>query len=282
MRGALHRLSNHVQTFLLVAVLLGIAALAGSLMFGKIGLWLALGAILLALMVEPAAGAALVLRLYRARPLNRSEAPRLWALTEELARRAGLPEPPVLHYVPSAMVNAFATGTRRHSAIAVTDGLLNSLTARQLTGVLAHEIAHIAHNDLRVMGLADYTSRLTSLLAIAGQIAILVSLPALLMGQVTINLWGLLLLVLSPYLALLAQLGLSRVREFNADDTAARLTGDPAGLASALARLERIQRSWRAWLLPGWGNTEPSWLRTHPITAARINRLMAFADEVRH
>ena len=77
----------------------------------------------------------------------------------------------------------------------------------------------------------------------AGQVVILISLPLLLMGLATVNWWGLLLLAISPQLALLAQLGLSRVREFDADHTAARLTGDPEGLASALAKVERISRS---------------------------------------
>ena len=116
------------------------------------------------------------------------------------------------------------------------------------------------------MGLADSVSRLTSLLAMVGQIAIVFSLPALLAGAVAVNWPGLLLLAASPQLALLAQLGLSRVREFDADRLAAELTGDPQGLASALAKIERVSRSWRAWLRPGWGNPEPSWLRTHPAT----------------
>ena len=108
----------------------------------------------------------------------------------------------------------------------------------------------------------------------AGQVVILISLPLLLMGLATVNWWGLLLLAISPQLALLAQLGLSRVREFDADHTAARLTGDPEGLASALAKVERISCSWGNWLMPGWGNPEPSWLRTHPAIQARIARLL--------
>ena len=70
----------------------------------------------------------------------------------ELAARAGLPAVPVPHYVPSGVVNAFATGSKHHAAIALTDGLLRSLTPRELTGVLGHEIAHIANEDLRVRG----------------------------------------------------------------------------------------------------------------------------------
>ncbi|MCH2219685.1 MAG: M48 family metalloprotease, partial [Dechloromonas sp.] len=105
------------------------------------------------------------------------------------------------------------------------------------------------------------------------------SLPALMIGAVEVNWLGLLLLAASPQLALLAQLGLSRVREFDADRMAAELTGDPQGLASALAKIERVSRSWRAWLLPGWGNPEPSWLRTHPPTAERVARLLAFAPQ---
>ncbi|MBN0756636.1 M48 family metalloprotease, partial [Pseudomonas aeruginosa] len=100
----------------------------------------------------------------------------------------------------------------QHASIALTDGLLRSLSPRELAGVLAHEVAHIANEDLRVMGLADSVSRLTSLLAMVGQIAIVFSLPALLAGAVAVNWPGLLLLAASPQLALLAQLGLSRVR----------------------------------------------------------------------
>ena len=275
--GARHRWLNRLQTALLVLTLLGIAAVAGSLLLGDGGLWLALAAAGFTLLLEPAAASGLTLRLYGARPLHPDEAPDLWAVLRELAARAGLPTVPVPHYVPSGVVNAFATGTKHHAAIALTDGLLRSLTPRELTGVLGHEIAHIANEDLRVMGLADSISRLTHLLALLGQLAIVLSLPALLLGVTEVNWPALLLLAVAPQLALLAQLGLSRVREFDADRLAAELTGDPHGLASALAKIERVSRSWRAWLLPGWGNPEPSWLRTHPATAERIERLLELA-----
>lgn len=275
--GARHRWLNRLQTALLVLTLPGIAAVAGSLLLGDGGLWLALAAAGFTLLLEPAAASGLTLRLYGARPLHPDEAPDLWAVLRELAARAGLPTVPVPHYVPSGVVNAFATGSKHHAAIALTDGLLRSLTPRELTGVLGHEIAHIANEDLRVMGLADSISRLTHLLALLGQLAIVLSLPTLLLGVTEVNWPALLLLAVAPQLALLAQLGLSRVREFDADRLAAELTGDPHGLASALAKIERVSRSWRAWLLPGWGNPEPSWLRTHPATAERIERLLELA-----
>lgn len=275
-----HRWLNRLHTVLLIVTLLGIAALAGSLLFGDMGLWLALAAGGLALLAEPAAASSLTLRLYRARALHPSEAPDLWALVRELAARAGLPAVPVPHYAPSAMVNAFATGSAHRSAIVLTDGLLRSLTPRELTGVVAHEVAHIANEDLRVMGLADSISRLTHFMAVLGQVAILFSLPALLLGAVDVNWPALLLLAIAPQLALLAQLGLSRVREFDADRLATELTGDPQGLALALAKIERVSRSWRAWLLPGWGNPEPSWLRTHPATTERIERLRELSAPV--
>ncbi len=274
-----HRWLNRLQTGLLVLTLVGIAAAAGSLLFGESGLWLALIAVAGALLLEPTAASALTLRLYRARALYPHEAPEIWALLRELSARAGLPATPVPYYVPSDIVNAFATGSRRLASIALTDGLLRSLSMRELQAVLAHEVAHIAQEDLRVMGLADSISRLTNLLALLGQVALLISMPALLVGAAEINWIGLLLLAASPQLALLAQLGLSRVREFDADRMAVELTGDPHGLASALAKIERVSRSWRAWLLPGWGNPEPSWLRTHPATEDRIARLMALAPQ---
>lgn len=270
-----HRLINRVQTLALVVVLMGLSALAGALIFGGTGLWIALGASLFALAVEPVAAPAWILRLYQARPIAPAEGPDLWAWLGELAQRAGLSATPSPHYVPSRVVNAFAIGSRRRSAIALTDGLLRSLGPREMVAVLAHEIAHIANDDLRVMGLADYVSRFTSLLAMAGQLVILLSMPWILAGEASVNLWGLLLLALAPQIALLAQLGLSRVREFDADETAARLTGDPRALASALAKIERAERSWRSWLLPGWRNPEPSWLRTHPASEERIARLLA-------
>ena len=274
-----HAWNNRLQTLLLVLAMLSICALAGNLLFGTLGIWIALSACLAALLVEPTASARLTLMLYRAQPIPVDASPALWRVTRTLAERSDLPAVPALHYIPSPVVNAFAVGNRRHAVIALSDGLLRSLSLREITGVLAHETSHIAHDDLRVMGLADSVSRLTSLFALAGQILLLASLPSLMLGEAVINWPALALLIFSPHLALLAQLGLSRVREFDADFKAVQLTDDLLGLASALARIEQASASWRAWLMPGWGNPEPSWLRTHPATEERIRRLTALAPQ---
>lgn len=274
-----HKWINRLQTLLLMLILLAISSLAGQLLLGELGFWMAILGALFALLFEPLAAWRLTLQLYRVRPIYPSEAPVLWQIATLLAERAELPTVPILYYAPSSVINAFAVGGRRQSAIVFTDGLLNQLTQREIVGVMGHEIAHIAHGDLQVMGLADYVSRLTHLFSAAGQLLVLLSLPLLLLdgSAVQLNPFALLLLIISPHLALLAQLGLSRVREYDADLRSAALTGDPMGLASALARIEQSQRSWLSILLPGWGNPEPSWLRSHPATLERIKRLKAYA-----
>ncbi|QSB01955.1 M48 family metalloprotease [Methylomonas sp. EFPC1] len=274
-----HSWLNRLQTLLLMLALLVICTLAGSLLFGEEGIWIALATGAIALIFEPAAAWRLTLSLYRARPIHPQEAPALWQMLQVLTERAELPSVPAPYYIPSPLINAFAVGSRQQSAIALTDGLFKQLNSRELAGVLAHEMAHIANNDLRVMGLADAISRITALFAATGQLFLLLSIPLLLFGEISfqINWPGLLLLLFSPHLALLMQLGLSRIREYDADLNAAALTGDPLGLATALAHIERVSGGWKSILLPGWGNPEPSWLRTHPPTAERVRRLQALS-----
>lgn len=275
--GARHRWHNRLQTVLLVLTLLGIAAVAGSLLLGDGGLWLALAAAGFTLLLEPAAASGLTLRLYGARPLHPDEAPDLWAVLRELAARAGLPTVPVPHYVPSGVVNAFATGSKHHAAIALTDGLLRSLTPRELTGVLGHEIAHIANEDLRVMGLADSISRLTHLLALLGQLAIVLSLPTLLLGVTEVNWPALLLLAVAPQLALLAQLGLSSGARIRRRPARCRIDRRPAR-AGLSARQDRAGEPLLARLAAArMGQSGTLWLRTHPATAERIERLLELA-----
>jgi len=259
----------------------GLALAIGRMLLGPGAAWWLAGMTLAAIVLAPGLSPMWMLRLYRARELSPAEAPALHDLVALLARRAELPAMPRLFLVPSPILNAFATGSAERPFIAVTDGLLRAMNLRELAGILAHEISHIRHRDLRVMMLADIISRLTTSLATLGQLMLLMNLPLLLLSGRGMPWLPLLLLWAAPTLMTLMQLGLSRTREFDADRGAAELTGDPMGLASALARLERAQGGWfRRILLPGQGVPEPSWLRTHPATEERIARLRELAREI--
>jgi len=273
-RFSSHRGLNRLQTLLLLALMTGYAGLVSWLLWGTDGLWFVLvwGAVLI--FFSPQLSARWVLKMYKARPIPTDQAPQYHQALQVLAGRANLPAPPSLWWVPSPMVNAFAVGKREASAIAVTDGLLRSLSPRELVAVLAHETAHIAHGDLAVMNLADVISRLTSAMSFVGLVFIFLSLPQALAGG-EVQWWPLFLLAAAPQVNLLAQLGLSRTREFDADLTAARLTDDPQGMASALVKLEHMEKGLlRRFFFPGQGVPVPSWLRTHPSNAERVQRLL--------
>jgi len=253
----------------------GFLVLLGWLLWGRDGILLLVMVGVFGVLINPSLSPRLVMRLYGASPTTPNQAPVLWNALSELAERAKLPAIPSLYYVPSRMLGAFAVGTREQAAIAVTDGLLRQLEVRELVAVLAHEISHIRNNDLWVMGLADMFSRVTSILSLMGQFLLLLNLPLILLSVGYINWAAILLLVFAPSLSALAQLALSRTREYDADLNAVRLTGDPEGLARALTRIDRVQGRWlERILMPGRRVPEPSLLRTHPETHERIARLM--------
>ncbi len=271
------RLLNLAQTALLVGGMASLLALSAELLVGG-GVWPGVFAgVALSLLLAPAVSPRWVLRAYRARELGLREAPGLHRLARELALRAGIDRPPSLYWVPSPIMNAFSVGSRHDPAIAVTEGLLRALDARELAGVLAHETSHIANNDMRIMALADTVTRMTHLLSSAGVLLALVSLPLALFGIVVVSPWALLMLVAAPALSGLMQMALSRTREYLADLEAAHLTGDPMGLAAALYKLEwQSAGPWRRLFAGGHrGNPDPSLLRTHPDTGERVQRLRA-------
>ncbi|NNF25865.1 MAG: M48 family metalloprotease, partial [Gemmatimonadetes bacterium] len=274
-----HIVANRLQTGLILVAMAGLLMAVGYLLLGGSGLlWAGLGTGML-VGLNPMMSPGLILRLYRSRRLTPRTAPDLVGLVERLAQRAGLATVPELHYVPSPIINAFAVGTRRASAVAVSDGLLRTLSPRELSGVLAHEISHVAAGDTKVMMLADLFSRLTGLLSNLGQILLFLNLPLLLFSDYGIP-WSLIiLLILAPSVSVLLQLALSRAREYDADRAAAELTGDPRGLASALAKMERYQGGFfEQIVLPGRRVPEPSLLRTHPETEDRVRRLLELEE----
>lgn len=270
--------NNQLQTIALVFALGCLNVLVGWLLFGNVGVWAALILTLLGVMLAPGLSPATVLRMYHAQPVTHPAAPELMQLFNDLKRNAALPIPVSLFYVPSKLPNAFAVGNQHEAAVAVSDGLLRILPPRELAGVLGHELAHIRHNDLRVMVTADAVARVTSTFARIGFLMLLFGFPAFLMGGFRAP-WLVAgaVLFLAPTVAVFLQLALSRSREFNADLGAVELTHDPRGLAMALERIERVARGgWlRRWLGNSADRGQPAWLRTHPPTEERVARLLA-------
>ncbi len=276
----LQKLRNLAQSLLLLLALAGLCGYLALLIGGGILAIVAVALVISSYLFNPAVSPRLILRLYRGRLLTPSEAPQLYALLQHLTQKAGLPRLPQLYYIPSDVMNAFATGSQHNSVIALSDGLLRRLNLRELTGVLAHELSHIHHEDLRVMGFADLASRFTSLLSFIGQMLLVINLPLLLFSPYRLDWMPILVLIAAPTLSALIQLALSRSREYNADLGAAELTGDPEGLASALEKMERVQgRILEQMILPGSRLPEPSLLRTHPPSRERIRRLLALREQ---
>lgn len=262
------------------AILIGgiglVTAACAYILWGRAGVMWTFLLIGILLLLSPRITPELIIRMYGAQKVSpRFGAPLLSAVTE-LARRAGLPAVPKLYIIPSPILNAFATGTQSDSLIAITHGMLTKMNAREIAGVLAHEMGHIRHNDLWVMNLADTLSRFTHFMSMMGVLLALLNLPLVLIGGETIPWLGIILLYFAPAVSSLLQLGLSRAREYNADMEGARLSGDAEGLASALQKIERYQGGvWENVFLPGRRVPVPSLLRTHPPTEERIRRLRA-------
>jgi heat shock protein HtpX len=171
-----------------------------------------------------------------ARPVSREEVPRLYAVMERLAAKANLPVPK-LYVIPEAAPNAFATGRNPgHASVAVTEGLLQLMNDDELEGVIAHELSHVRNYDILISSIAA---------TLAGAITWIAHWGAWFGGGSRDDrdrgggsgILGLLVFFLAPFAALLLQLGLSRQREFSADETGARMVGQPYGLMSALQKL---------------------------------------------
>jgi heat shock protein HtpX len=277
-----HKLRNLAHSALLLAGMVGLLFVISWLLLGRDLAFWALAGWVLALIWAPRISPQIVMRMYRARPFGPAEFPAGHDLLARLAARAGLPRAPRLYYVPSAALNAFTLGGKADAVVSVTDGLLRTLTLRELAGVLAHEISHIRNNDLWVMSLADSISRLTSFFSFAGVMLLFLSVPMMLLQGSLAPLVVSLILIVAPTFASLLQLALSRAREFDADLEAAGLTGDPEGLASALRKLEQHQAGlWERVFLPGRRIPDPSLFRSHPSTEERVARLLSLAPQER-
>jgi heat shock protein HtpX len=230
---------NYFRTALLLAALTGLFLALGYLIGGRGGMLIAL---VIALGMNFFAywnSDKMVLSMYGARQVGPQDAPQLYGIVQRLAANAGLPMPKVF-IMENDQPNAFATGRNpQHAAVAATTGLLERLSAEEVTGVLAHELAHVKNHD---------TLTMTITATIAGAISMLANFAMFFGGGSRDEngnsngvglIGGLALAILAPIGAMLVQMAISRSREYEADRGGAQISGQPLWLASALGRLEQ-------------------------------------------
>ncbi len=280
-------MKNQITTILLLGVM-SCALVAFGSMFGPgfagIALILALGMNFFGYFYSDR----FVLRYNHAREASPVEDPGLHRMVEELATAAGLPKPKV-YIIDEHAPNAFATGRNaEHGAVAVTTGLRRMLSERELRGVLAHEMAHIKNRDILLATLAACIASAVMHMASMARFSAMFGSSQQDDDEGGLSMVGTILMsLLAPVAIMMVQMGISRSREYLADATGARLSGDPAALASALQKIHHGAEM-------ETGNFEPataslfianpflgsrgSWmnlLSTHPDMNERIRRLNA-------
>ena len=228
-----------------------------------------------------------------AKEVSEADAPELFAMVRELADRYGMPMPKVA-IIESAMPNAFATGRNPNNAlVAVTTGILQRLTRRELRAVLGHELAHVANRDMKVLAISNFFVTLTSFLMTMFFFNMLFgrrdagggSAPFMVAYLVTILVY---------FVGKLLVLSLTRYREYGADHTGAEISGDPGGLADALHKismgmdyipdddLRRLQTAQAFLIAPALRGFAANMFSTHPPMEERIARLRELETEMRY
>jgi heat shock protein HtpX len=230
---------NTMKTFLLMGLLTVLLVVIGRVIGGQGGMMIAF---LFAVVMNFGSywfSDKVVLSMYHAQEITQADNPALFQMIQDLAGRAGLPMPRV-YLIPQDQPNAFATGRDpQHAAVAVTQGILRTLSMDELRGVLSHELAHVKHRDILVGTVAA---------TIAGAISMLASMAQWAMifggGRVSSDreggnpIAGLAMMIVAPIAALMIQMAISRSREFAADEGGAQISGNPLSLANALRKLE--------------------------------------------
>jgi heat shock protein HtpX len=275
---------NMIKTFMLMAALTALFMVAGQALGGQSGMIFAL---VMAGVMNLSAywfSDRVALAMSGAREVSPADAPQLHGLVADLAGRAGLPKSRV-YIIASPTPNAFATGRNpEHSAVAVTQGLLQVLNQDELAGVLAHELGHIRNRDVLISSIAAVMAGAISYLATMAQWAMIFGGRSRRQGGG--NLAGtLVMMIVAPIAAALIQMAISRSREYEADVTGARIHGNPQALASALKRLEESNQSRPMQVNPATaqmyivnpltkGNLA-NLFSTHPPVQERISKLLS-------
>ncbi len=290
MNLASYKAGNNIKTFVFVAALTGLLIAIGYLIGGATGLVVfAAIAVVFNFAIYWFSGP-LALKTARAVEVSPQQEPELHRMIAGLAERAGVPKPAV-YITPAEQPNAFATGRNpKHAAIAVTAGIRQALGPRELEGVLAHEMAHIANRDILIASIAAMVAGAISAIATFLQFS-------LLFGGDDDNPLGLIgtlaTIILAPIAATIIQLAISRQREYVADATGAEYLGDPNPLADALETLQRTATAIPMRVNPsseplyivnplqanarGRGGAFTSLFSTHPPMEERVARLRRMA-----
>ncbi|HWZ96335.1 MAG TPA: zinc metalloprotease HtpX [Candidatus Dormibacteraeota bacterium] len=272
-----------LRTTLLLTALTLFLVIVGQYLGGRSGMILGLGFAIASNAFAYFFSDKIALYSSGAQPVSREQLPRLYQVMERLAAKADLPVPK-LYVIPEDAPNAFATGRNpRHASVAVTQGLLQIMNDDELEGVIAHELSHVRNYDILISSVAA---------TLAGAITFLAHMGFWFGGGSRDDrnregggIPALLLVFLAPLVAALLQLGLSRQREYSADETGARMVGNPNGLISALQKLgaynnriptTAISPSTSALCIVKplfGGGTMSSLFSTHPPLADRIATL---------
>ncbi len=231
-------MTSQLKTLFLLALLSGIIIVIGGMIGGRSGVIIAFAIAMFMNIGSYWFSDQVVLSMYHAREVSPQEAPMLHEMVEELARNAGIPKPRVC-IVPEQAPNAFATGRDpQHAVVAATEGILTLLSPRELRGVLAHEIAHIAHRDILIQTVAAVMGSTIVMLANMMQFAAIFGGAQNGDGERTNPVAAILMAILAPIAATLIQMAISRSREYLADAGGAEYSRDPLALASALDKLQ--------------------------------------------
>jgi heat shock protein HtpX len=274
---------NNVKVFTLMAALTGLLVGLGAYFGGQSGMMTMLVVSALGNFIMYFASTSMVLRMYRAKVVDASQAPDLYEMVDRLRQRAGLPMP-LVAIAPHEQPNAFATGrSPEKSVVCVTAGLLKLIGREELEGVIAHELAHIKNRDMLLMTIAA---------TMAGAISYLGYALMFFGGRDDEHaspLGSLVMIIVAPVAAGMIQFAISRQREFKADAVGAQISGRPMALASALQKLDTYARRIPMHVAPAaaplaqvnplaaTGSGLARLFSTHPKTEERVARLRALA-----